>query len=89
MSFGGAVSAMLSSLKNNKRDRPSAFKKMKDYEDGDYKTRLHFENNSSQKQLDELREKLQQENKVRFRRNVVIFVISIVIAIYVIGFVKF
>jgi hypothetical protein len=29
MSFGGAVSAMITSLKNNKRDRVSAFDKMK------------------------------------------------------------
>ncbi len=31
MSFGGAVSAMISSLKNNKRNRVSAFDKLKNY----------------------------------------------------------
>ena len=33
MSFGGAVGAMITSLKNNKRTRVSAFDKLKNYKE--------------------------------------------------------
>ncbi len=37
MSFGGSVSAMLTTLKNNRRKRVSTFKKLKGYENIKYK----------------------------------------------------
>lgn len=37
MAFGDSVSAVMTSLKNNKRTRPSAFNKLKDYENNTYK----------------------------------------------------
>lgn len=58
MSFGGAVSAMVTALKNNKRDRKSALKKLKDIGvEYSGKTELHFENKASPMELKKIREK--------------------------------
>ena len=88
MSFGGVVGAMITSLKNNKRDRVSALKKLKDsgveYSE---KTELHFEKKASPMQLKKIREKLQKENKTRTRNKIVIIAIAIISFIYFIGFV--
>lgn len=61
MSFGGAVSAMVTSLKNNKRERKSALKRLKDNpaEYGDA-GKLHFENKATQAQLQKIREDLKR-----------------------------
>ena len=60
MSFGGAVAAMITSLKNNKRNRVSAFEKMDGFET-DTHTKLHFDKSASQKQLLEIKKKIQKE----------------------------
>lgn len=90
MSFGGAVGAMITSLKNNKRDRKSALKKLKEsgveYAD---KTELHFENQASPSELKRIREKVQKENQRIMRRNIIIIAVIMLIAIYFIGFAKF
>lgn len=90
MSFGGAVGAMISSLKNNKRDRPSAYKKLKDnrttYEN---RTVLHFDKKSSPEQLRRIREKVRREHKVAFYRKVLVFSIILILVILLIGFIKF
>lgn len=71
MSFGGAVSAMLTSLKNNKRPRVSAFEKIKGYEHTPYK-KGKIEKKATPHQLKLIREKIQKENK----RNTIIMVIT-------------
>mgnify|MGYP000120843162 CR=1 FL=1 len=71
MSFGGSVSAMMTSLKNNKRTRPSAFKKLKNVENGAYK-KGSIDKKASPKLLKELREKTIRENKERLLKNVLI-----------------
>ncbi|MEQ6123621.1 hypothetical protein AAON49_05425 [Pseudotenacibaculum sp. MALMAid0570] len=90
MSFGGAVGAMITSLKNNKRDRKSALKKLKDsgveYSD---KTELHFENEASPMELKKIREKVKEENRKIIIRNIIIMTVIMLIAIYFIGFAKF
>lgn len=88
MGFGGAVGAMITSLKNNKHKRPSAFKKMEGYEHNLH-TELQFNKTANQKQLDEIKEKLQQENRKRTIRNILLFSIAISILIYFIGFYKY
>lgn len=90
MSFGGAVSAMMTSLKNNKRDRKSALKRLKDNpaeygEDG----KLHFENTATPAQLKKIREDLKRENKKIMIRNVTIIVVVMAVLIYFIGFAEF
>ena len=89
MSFGGAVSAMVTSLKNNRRDRKSAFKKLKDNpaeygEEG----KLHFENEATPDQLKKIREDLRRENRKVMIRNVSIIVVIMLVLIYLIGFAK-
>ena len=61
MSFGGAVSAMITSLKNNKRDRVSTFEKMKSFKEGK-NIQIHFDKKATPHQLKIIREKLQEEN---------------------------
>ena len=62
MGFGGSVSAMISSLKNNKRSRVSTFDKLKRYENAKYK-KGKIEKKATPQQLKEIRERLQKENK--------------------------
>ncbi|MCB0459325.1 MAG: hypothetical protein R2821_02395 [Flavobacteriaceae bacterium] len=77
MSFGGAVSAMLTSLKNNKRSRVSAFEKIKGYENIPYK-KGKIEKKATPLQLKEIREKLQKENKMN---TVIVTIVSIIVAV--------
>ena len=88
MSFGGAVSAMQTSLKNNKRSRVSTFKKIKDYQNVPYKKGT-IDKTASPQLLKEIREKIQKENK----KNAFIAIISItsiVTILYILfNFVKF
>jgi len=89
MSFGGAVSGMITSLKNNKRDRKSALKRLKDNpaeygEDG----KLHFEKTATPAQLKKIREDIQRQNRKIMIRNVVIIGLIAAILIYFIGFAK-
>ena len=89
MSFG-VVQSMISSLKNNKRDRKSALKRLQEnpaeYSDGND---LHFEKKASPMQLKKIREDLQKENRKIMIRNIVIVVVFMLVLIYFIGFAKF
>ena len=90
MGFGGSAGAMLASLKNNKRARPSAFKKLK--ENGvEYitKTELHFDKKSTPAQLRALRKQIKRENNIDFIKKAVIIGILLVIVILVVSFIKF
>lgn len=71
MSFGGSVLAMMTSLKNNKRTRPSAFKKLKDFENGSYKKGT-IDKKASLKLLKEIREKTIRENYIRRIKNIIV-----------------
>ena len=87
MSFGGSVSAMISSLKNNKRERKSVFEKTKNV--GSVSGKLHFDKNASKKQLEEIREKLKQENKKAVIKKTVFFIIFLGVLIYFSAFHKY
>lgn len=88
MGFGGSAAAMITSLKNNKRTRVSTFKKMKDFKEGK-NIQVSFPKKSTPAQLKKIREKLQAENKKRFRRFAIIATCLLIIVIYIMGFVKF
>lgn len=88
MSFGGSVAAMIASLKANKRTRVSTFNKIKNFKETN-NTKLHFKNKATQKQLKEIREKLQKENKKLLVKKALLITVCLLIIIYVIGFVKF
>jgi|TARA_B110000090_G_C13058182_1_gene322273 hypothetical protein len=81
-----SIAAMVMSIKNNKRARQSAFKKLD--KNGSYstKTKLFFHKNASKKQLRDIKEKLRKENKKALIRKTAIILI---ILIYCIGFAKF
>jgi hypothetical protein len=64
MSFGGSVAAMVSSIKNNRRTRPSTFKKLKGYENGIYKKGT-INKKASPKLLKDIREKIKRQNNIR------------------------
>lgn len=90
MGFGGSVSAMLASLKNNKRTRPSAFKKLKE-NGAEYtsRTTLHFDQKSTPAQLRALRKRIKKENRIAFIKKAVIMGILLVGIILTIIFMKF
>ena len=85
MSF---IAHMIISLKGNKRERVSAFKKMENFKEGT-NMQLHFKNKATPYQLKRIREKLQTEKKIRTQRRIIIFVLLMILFIYAIGFVKF
>ncbi len=88
MSFGGAVSAMITSLNNNKRTRVSTFDKIKN-NTSKSKIKLHFKNEATSEELLKIKEKIRLENRKSFRKNLILFGILLLIVIYFIGFVKF
>ena len=81
MSFGGSVSAMITTIKNNRRSRVSAFEKMERYSDVKYKEGT-IDKKASPQLLREIRENIQRENR-RNTRILVISMISIVLIIYI------
>lgn len=74
MGFGGSVSAMITSLKNNKRKRVSAFEKLERFQKENNDT-LHFKKSASKKQLEEIRIKTKRENKIVWIKNLVFLVV--------------
>ncbi len=80
MGFGGSVSAMISSLKNNKRSRTSTFEKLKKYEKSTYKKEL-IEKKATPQQLKEIRERLQKENKRRRIKTIAVMVIFAIVLV--------
>jgi len=88
MGFGGSVSAMVSSLKNNKRPRVSTFSKLKRYENVKYK-KGSIEKKATPQQLKEIRERLQKENKKSLTISITIIAISILLMYLLFNYVKF
>ncbi|SNR14367.1 Probable transmembrane protein of unknown function [Tenacibaculum jejuense] len=91
MSFGGATSAMIASIKNNKRPRKSAIEKLKKhgYYDNDNPDQLSFNKTATEEQLEKIRQEAKKEN----RRKLLTYLIPIgfisIAALIAIGFVKF
>ncbi|AUC13761.1 hypothetical protein BTO06_00740 [Tenacibaculum sp. SZ-18] len=70
MGFGGPVSAMISSLKNNKRERKSTFKKMKNHSShSDSTNHLIFKNSATKEDLLLIKKKIRLENKRKLLTN--------------------
>lgn len=63
MSFGGAVSSMITSIKNNKRNRKNTFEKLERFQK-DNNDQLHFNNTATKKELQEIRTQLKKENLI-------------------------
>lgn len=81
MSFGGSVQAMVTSLKNNARQRNTIFDKL----DGNTNTENSeswnniIEQKATPEQLEEVREKIISENKNKLYKNVLALIITMVI----------
>lgn len=82
------ISGMITSLKNNKRKRVSAFEKIENFKEGK-NIQVRFDKKATPHQLKKIKDNLQQENKKLLKRNIIIFTIGLLIIIYCIGFVKF
>lgn len=84
-----SIAAMITSIKNNKRTRKSAFKKL--VKNGSYstKTKLFFHRNASKIQSRKIKEKLRKENKRVLVRKIATILILLIMMIYCIGFAKF
>lgn len=83
-----SISGMITSLKNNKRSRVSTFEKIKNFKEGN-NIQVTFDKKATESQLRRIREKLEEENKQKMKRNLILFGIGMGILIYFIGFVKF
>lgn len=84
MGFGGSVSAMIASLKANKRNRVSTFEKIKNFKKST-KSELFFPKKATQKELKKVREKIQQQNNIRFYKNIIAIIICFIFAFYLIS----
>ncbi|WP_075342395.1 hypothetical protein [Tenacibaculum agarivorans] len=91
MGYGGAVSAMITSLKNNKRSRKSAIKKLKErgYLGHKISNQLHFTKEATPKQLEQIRNRIRKENQKKLLVHLSVIVTFSLIALLAIGFVKF
>ena len=81
MSFGGAVSSMISSIKSNKRTRVNTLEKLKHFKKGAYKKGA-IDKKATPRQLKAIRDKLQQENKEKRTKMILIYSIIAAIIFY-------
>ncbi len=82
MSFGGAVSAMITSLKNNKRKRVSAFDKLERFQK-ENSDRLYLNKSASKKELEKIRLQTLRKNRNLFINNSIALFIIFSILIYI------
>ena len=87
MGFGGSVSAMIASMKTNKRSRISTFDKIKHLKKTNH-IAVHFKNEATPKELKILKAKIQRNHKKKALKSVVILLVIIALLIYAIGFVE-
>ena len=86
MGLGGSVSAMISSLKNNKRERKSAFEKMKNHASSSIQSdSLVFKNKASKEDLAKIRRKIRLENRKGLLLNSVGLTIIAALIVYVLA----
>ena len=84
MSFGGAVSAMITSLKNNKRKRVSAFDKLERFQK-ENSDKLYFEESASKEELEEIRHKTKRRNQRELIKNIAVLFILFIILFFLIS----
>ncbi|MDO6675361.1 hypothetical protein Q4517_07335 [Tenacibaculum sp. 1_MG-2023] len=82
MSFGGAVSAMITSLKNNKRKRISAFDKLERFQK-ENSDKLYFNKSANKKELKKIRLQTLRGNTNRFIKNSIAFLIIFSLLLYI------
>lgn len=82
MSFGGAVSAMITSLKNNKRKRVSAFDKLERFQK-ENSDKLYFDRCANKKELYKIRLQTLKKNRTQYIKNSIGILIIFSILIYI------
>ena len=88
MSFGGAVSSMITSIKNNKRNRKSTFEKLESYQKDDNDS-LHFTKNVTESELEEIKFRVRKEKRSSLIKNIVFLIIAFLFLYFLVGFVIF
>ncbi|WBX71603.1 MULTISPECIES: hypothetical protein [Tenacibaculum] len=88
MSFGGAVSSMVTSIKNNKRNRKSTFEKLESYQKDDNDS-LHFTKNVTESELEEIKFRVRKEKRSSLIKNIVFLIIAFLFLYFLVGFVIF
>lgn len=88
MSFGGAVSSMITSIKNNKRNRKSTFEKLESYQKDDNDS-LHFTKNVTESELEEIKFRVRKEKRSSLIKNIVFLIIAFLFLYFLVCFVIF
>ena len=88
MSFGGAVSSMVTSIKNNKRNRKSTFEKLESYQKDDNDS-LHFTKNVTESELEEIKFRVRKEKRSSLIKNILFLIIAFLFLYFLVGFVIF
>ncbi len=88
MAKEGFVAHIFDTIRGDKRSRASTYEKIKNFKKGT-NFQVQFKRKATNSQLIRIREKIQQENKKAFQKNIILITILILLLIYVIGFVKF
>lgn len=78
MGFGGSVSAMIASMKTNKRSRISTFDKIKHLKKRNH-IAVHFKNKATPKELEILKLKIQRNHKKEALKKIVLLLIIIAV----------
>ncbi|MCH3884084.1 hypothetical protein [Tenacibaculum aquimarinum] len=78
---------MNTSLRINKRENTSPFKKLENT--GGISGELHFDEKISKKQLNKIKEKLQLENKRKLVKSIILFTVLLGVFIYFFAFHKY
>ena len=86
MSFGGSVSAMITSLKNNSRskNRKSYFKKDKSFSNKENEKNVFLDKKATPEQLEAIRKNIRKNNRRDKMVNVIILVFAIIVTAFII-----
>ncbi|MEQ3498721.1 hypothetical protein ABMY20_03065 [Tenacibaculum sp. SSH1-16] len=86
MSFSGSVSSMITSLKNNKRKRTSAFEKLERFQK-EKNDKLFLKKTANEKQLKNIRLKIKRQQQVNFIKNILALIATFLTLLYIISLV--
>ncbi|WP_172644856.1 hypothetical protein [Tenacibaculum mesophilum] len=86
MSFSGSVSSMITSFKNNKRKRTSAFEKLERFQK-EKNNKLFFKKTANEKQLKNIRLKIKRQQQVNFIKNILALIATFLTLLYIISLV--
>ncbi len=88
MSFGGSVSAMITSLKNNSRskNRKSYFKKDKSFSNKENEKNVFLDKKATPEQLEAIQKNIRKNNRKDRIVNVIILTITIILTVFILRY---